>query len=719
MIGLASKGEMPVRSAHRADDDIVLRSMPLKDGTDRRTLSRFGEDKWDLRPAVFQSRARYVFEAIDFGGIACPVERLAAKEYIFAWLNERRPDRMRRLPPLSVPSELKSLLRFMTFVRERLGWFNAQAIDQDLIDDYRATLLKAARPGSDAIVKNLRAIMQLHRFAPFLTCGGLPIPPWGGRSLGSVAGVAQRNPENRTPRIPEPVMAAMLRWCLKYVDVFAADIFAARAEWDALLTKSGPQWNAKASGKARVSAWIDERRRTGRGIPVWDEAPKVAGMSEGKRLTIDCGDDVVNMQLIALQCGLTTGTIYQTGKIMTQLSSALKELGRERGGMDTPITIDPDTGGPWRGRFDVVSLGKEEKHLQTAAYILCAYLTGMRDSEVQAMAPGCLRRSRSADGLIERLLVQSLIFKHRGPRGNLGEWITIEPVGRALQVAEKLAERHRRPQGEEDLWLGLDVRSRAPTRGIGQIVTQLNRFRAHLDRRYGDPESPAIPEVDGRSWWFTTLQFRRTVAWYIANRPFGVIAGKIQYKHASIAMFEGYAGSSTSGFRQEVEQQRVLGQLDDIVEHYEAHRRGERQAGPSSARLVQEYDHVLQELAPMPGQIVDRDRLRAMLGHLARTLHVGYLNDCFFEPATALCLVDGRGEKYEGPIPSRCAPDRCPNSCIRKRHLPAWKAAITETERLLGKKRLPPLQRIALRRENERMRKLIAPLAGDNDHAGE
>jgi len=56
--------------------------------------------------AVFQTRARYVPKAIDFGAIDCPVERLAAKEYIYAWMNERLPDRLRRLPPLSVPSEL-------------------------------------------------------------------------------------------------------------------------------------------------------------------------------------------------------------------------------------------------------------------------------------------------------------------------------------------------------------------------------------------------------------------------------------------------------------------------------------------------------------------------------------------------------------------------------------------------------------------------------------
>ena len=36
--------------------------------------------------------------------------------------------------------------------------------------------------------------------------------------------------------------------------------------------------------------------------------------------------------------------------------------------------------------------------------------------------------------------------------------------------------------------------------------------------------------------------------------------------------------------------------------------------------------------------IADRARLRTLLASLARTLHVGPLADCFFDPSTALCL---------------------------------------------------------------------------------
>ena len=74
-------------SAVRNATDIVLGTMKIADGVQVETLSRFGDDIWDLGPAIFHVTARRVARKITFAGIACPVERLTAKEYIFAWLN--------------------------------------------------------------------------------------------------------------------------------------------------------------------------------------------------------------------------------------------------------------------------------------------------------------------------------------------------------------------------------------------------------------------------------------------------------------------------------------------------------------------------------------------------------------------------------------------------------------------------------------------------------
>jgi hypothetical protein len=116
------------------------------------------------------------------------------------------------------------------------------------------------------------------------------------------------------------------------------------------------------------------------------------------------------------------------------------------------------------------------------------------------------------------------------------------------------------------LWPVLVVKAGSKDHISAEIVRQLNAYRDHLNASFGTKDAPVIPPgSDGLPWRITTRQFRRTIAWHIANRPFGTIAGMIQYKHASVAAFEGYAGSSRSGFRAEVEAQRVLGQLDRAI----------------------------------------------------------------------------------------------------------------------------------------------------------
>lgn len=702
-----------IQSRYRSAADVVLASMPLHDGIDRSTLSRFGDDRWDLSPAIFQTRVAICERQVNFNTIECPIERLTAKEYIYTGLNERFSDGRRPLRPISARNALRDLIRFMAFVRGQLGQFDIQMIDQDLLDAFRSSLEATTGDSAKRVSRYAKPIYDLHLFGPWLTSGGLTFTPWGGRPIYRVAGVTKRGSENRTPRIPEPVIGALLHWSLKYVDLFSADIFAAREELTMLESNYASHSSKRAADVAgRIAAWVEARRSGRRGIPVWDEADKAGWLAAGRARKSDIDGEVVNFRLIAMQTGLGVQTVYATARARQIIRDAVAELGVERGGMDTSITIDPDTDRPWRGRFDPVSLDREEKHLQSAAYVLCAYLTGMRDGEVQAMQSGCVTRRLSADGMIERLAVRSTIFKDRGSRGEDSEWITIEPVDRAVAVAQRLVAQRRRKN--DDLWFVLDRNGHPDGRGIVYISEQINRFRVHIDERYGTADQPAIPLFNGQPWPFNTRQFRRTLAWYIANRPFGVIAGKIQYKHASVAMFDGYAGSSFSGFRQEVEQERAFGQMDDVVAQYEAHCRGQKLGGPVASRLTAEYDRIRQELEPLPGRIADTGRLRAMLAHLARTLHVGYLNDCFFEPSTALCLDQDKKAESTAPALPQCSPDRCPNACITLRHLPVWEASIEEADRLLQDKRLPRFQREALQRDNERKRKLIAPLRTGN-----
>ena len=188
------------------------------------------------------------------------------------------------------------------------------------------------------------------------------------------------------------------------------------------------------------------------------------------------------------------------------------------------------------------------------------------------------------------------------------------------------------------------MRSATKSHISAEIVRQLNAYRDHLNALFGSDEQPVIPPgPSGEPWRITTRQFRRTIAWHIANRPFGTIAGMIQYKHASVAAFEGYAGSSASGFRAEVEAQRRLGQLDDVLVYFDERRAGAPPTGPAGPRdRPRSRCRGRRARSACPAMLADRARLRTLLASLARTLHVGVLADCFFDPATALCLKQAR-----------------------------------------------------------------------------
>jgi hypothetical protein len=701
-------------SAIYRDDEAVLSGIPIRDDVDRAQLPHFGDNLWDIGAAIFRVNARYSNYRLNFARIADPVTRRLAKEYVLARLRIHVPGYRAPCGASSAIRLLRYIQHFAAFLHSRIGAVDLGRVDQALLDAYLVHACDGGRRTPHETVKYVEVPIDLHYLSPWLTGGGIGPLPWRGRAAHRVAGRPPAPAENATPRIPEPIIGAMLRWALKYVEVYAFDILAARAELDdlearcaRLMARDARTGRAIAKTyRARVAKWLDARRAMGRGVPVWERAPNVA-----RRVDPLTGKETppYNLHLMRLHAGAPmSGRVSQSEPTALLIEEAAAELGTEVGGLDTPISIDPDTGLPWRERFDGLSLAREERMLQGACYLVCAYLTGMRDSEVQAMQRGCVSPVRSADGLVERYRVRSTVYKRHGARGVQADWITIEPVARAVEVMEVLSARNRREKGLSSLWVALkDWPWSNDHLGMGATPT-LNLFRDGLDAR--SEGEPAIPRVGDEPWKFTTRQLRRTIAWYIANRPFGTVAGKIQYKHASVAMFEGYAGSTQADFRLAVERERALGQLDDIVAHYEAWLRREGPAGPGAARLRREFARVQDELGDLPGRIMDRKRLRAMLTHLGRTLHVGFLNDCLFDAATALCLTGMSDSERTAPALSRCGPDRCPNACLTARHLEPWQASIAEGEALLADRRLSPLQRTAILKDNERKRRLIAPL---------
>ena len=705
----------------------VLATAPLKPGFDRDALSRYGDPSWDLGPAVLRESARRCHVTVHFGAVEDVSVREALRELLYARLNVDMPGHRKILPPASVRQVFNRARRFFEFVRDELGAVDLHRVGQSLLDRY-ARHLEADRSRRPIIVAHLLEVpVDLYAFRDHLPSGGLSFQPWAGSAPARVAGYRHVR-ENRTPRIPEAIISPLLAWSIRYVTEFAADIFAAREEMDCLEAhramlieqdRTLDRHGRRREQRNRLEGYFARLRSEGRGVPIWGTA------HNGTFLRHPATGELsppVNAHLIHLHIGIDTQVdpkmhIRLAGGAPREIRAAVLELGVETGGMDTPIAILPETGKPWRPRFDARTLAAEERMLQSAAYIVCAYLTGMRDCEVQAMQRGCLSLARSEDGMIMRHRVRSITYKGKSAQGEPAEWVTIEPVARAVEVLERLSFRAASARGLTTLWPVLAAKSVCKDYLSAEIVRQLNHFRDHLNHLFGTPDQPAIPNgPEGKPWRITTRQFRRTIAWHIANRPFGTIAGMIQYKHASVAAFEGYAGSSRSGFRAEVENQRNLGQLDDLLIYFDERQTGATLAGPAAARIAKTLDSISDDLGPLPAMIADRARLRTMLASLARTLHVGVLADCFFDPGTAACLK--QATKAQGPLTALCQPTLCPNACITAKHRPAWARSAEEAASLLKEKRLSQLQRSILQQDLERAKTVLNNIDKDLSASG-
>lgn len=721
------RGLSPAASSRQYDLRPVLATAPLKPGFDRDALSRYSDPSWDLGPAVFRESARRCHVTVHFGSIEDVSVREALRELLYARLNVDLPGHRKILSPGSVRQVFNRARRFFEFVRDELGEVDLRRVDQPLLDLY-VRHLKADRARRPVIVTQLLEVpFDLYAYRDDLPSGGLSFQPWVGRPPARVAGYRQVR-ENLTPRIPEAIISPLLAWSIRYVTEFSADIFAARDEMDrleahcaALIEQDSvlDRQDRRRQQRNRLEDYFGRLRREGRGVPLWGTAHN--GIFLRHPATGDLSPPV-NSHLLHLHIGIDARAekrmhVQLASGAPDLIDAALRELCVEAGGMDTPIAILPETGKPWRPRFDAKTLAAEERMLQSAAYILCAYLTGMRDCEVQAMQRGCLSLTRSEDGMIMRHRVRSVAYKGKSTQGEPAEWVTIEPVARAVEVLERLSFRVASARGLETLWPVLIARPVCKDHLSAEIVRQLNRFRDHLNDLFGTPAKPAIPNgPDDQPWRITTRQFRRTIAWHIANRPFGTIAGMIQYKHASVAAFEGYAGSSRSGFRAEVENQRSLGQLDDLLIYFDERQAGATLSGPAAARIAKTLDSISDDLGPLPAMIADRARLRTMLASLARTLHVGVLADCFFDPGTAVCLKQATGAK--GPLTALCQPTLCPNACITSMHRPAWARSAQEAADLLKEKRLSTLQRRILQQDLERAKSVLDSIDKDQSAPG-
>lgn len=360
------------------------------------------------------------------------------------------------------------------------------------------------------------------------------------------------------------------------------------------------------------------------------------------------------------------------------------------GGLAEPLTgVDrPDgTNGPWRNGLDPAALTVELAALRTAAYIFIAALSGMRDSEIQELRRGCIEERHGG------LVMRSRQHKHRDGREQ--RWAVIDPVGRAIEVLERLS--------WHDTHLLVPITSGLAGKPAGRAIprvagidanTSIETFITHVNEIAPGAGLDPIPAAR-----VTTHMFRHTFAVIAADEPFAEIAVGWQLKHAvnRIATTQAHLDRTGTGWDTDLESEQTRAAIDTLYESFVGYLDGATIAGPGAARRTAFFDAVAAETADrFPGQLGDDELIKPLLRSAAENFYPGTLNDCAFDASLARCLDAADASDRTQPVLSACQPGRCPNATLEGRHRPVWVAARGRLAELLRRPDLSEPKRALL-----------------------
>lgn len=679
--------------------DLVLQTRPLRDGAV--ALSRFHDDRWDLTPALFESHV----PRTSINWMLAPDSfRLALKDYAWHLINHvPSAERLSHWGPrpaiYTVIQHVRALVKFAHFlvVRGHSGFETVTSADLD------ATVGALMQDGvSVATARHeLAAIktMWSHRDS-VPERAQLPRDiPWAGREPLELIGKSYRSIENRTPRINDLTMNALLAWSMRIVDDFGNDISLASRRYNQYRGELNPttrQQFPAARPAHRVappaSTTRDEQTAAAHRILTYMDAAglRLPGVWSDNRVQIDRHHLARVISWASRPGDLICQILISSGRPIAPFAEMIPLQG---------VARDPE-GQPWLE----ISYGEAprlHKVARAAALVVIAYLSGMRTGEVLNLRRGCAARSAGMS------VVHGVAFKgvedpvgEKVPQGRRREvpWTVVEPVLRAIELLENL--------DNEDLLFPRELDkgqghwSMTGYRAAEDIQVLMEWVNTYCEER-GRPD--VIPADEQR---INVGRFRRTLAWHIVREPRGLVAGALQYGHVLTQVMQGYAGTLESGFPDDYAFERYLDRLERLSDEADRLSEGEHVSGPAA-------DTYRQRVGAAPaffeGQLVRTSKeARAVLTNPLVQVHTGAGMHCVFDPDLARCLKSGVANVAEavpdlGSCQRGCAcVARTDNDVIELGR------SIPILERVVDDPLAPPIRLARERAELERLRSTVA-----------
>jgi integrase len=685
----------------------------------------FDQDVWVLDGLADAHRMMGAVEKRwDFTIIANPSWRRMAKELMLALLAPtheavaRLPHAHReRLSPRTCRKHLNSLIKWLSWLDQHRVRSLAEVTQLHCDQFLQHAFVKhdpngnptetANMPGSVAarvwvlqLVAIYGELFSTDRYQPGFT-------PWNGTPANTVAG-HQRAGENRTSPVPLPVLQPLLAACLYLVDTIGPHLVELRGEF-----RRAPEWGSAPPGLltdigiARLTAFLAGEIEAGHALQRLPQAAIDRRLADGW----SPADPVlpVNLSPLGHQLGYGRVLLRHVEQIRPHLEHTVRVLGVEHAwGRNAAPVLGADGG---KARAWTLPVSYHEIRglitaVRTACLILTAAASGMRTSELLELRVGCRRSPRTVPGGGQRFRLASKVIKGRQFGGEDDEWVVVAEVDQAIALAERL---HGGDTGE-------------PVFGAMVFHTSYPRLRNWINgptgQRLGLTPISASP--------LNLRMLRRTLAQELAQRPGGLLAAKIHLKHVSTATTEGYAnrpGGSQALFHAEVQELEEEHHFRLTIDAFRQFQAGQLPAGLGARDLIATFTHIdnaLRDSAPAEPTVLDTDRrIENLLRAQAASLHVGPANYCWFrDPSKALCLRLAGTTEATRPLIGLCDSARCPQATHHACHRPIWAEQAATFQAFLGNPRVPTGEKTRLRREHDRVQRVLDSIDEATSTAG-
>lgn len=690
--GAANPWPQHTDSLELDDADSVISDVERVPAALRANLSTVGDNRWDLTPLVQKHTVtgtlRIVFDTFP------PPYAATAKRLIWASINKPTPlENLERASATRSQLAPATVCTFARFLRQWMTWLadknihEFSAVTDPTYDEY-AEHLKQQRGSRQNVGNVLFAVTRAWLYAPYLPeADRLARPPWENSEHGrtSVLGPANWSSENKTTPVHPQTMAGLLVWALRFVTDFSDDILAAKA-----LKATPPDVPPSLqvlTPHLRFRAYVEQRRQDSQTVPGWvaSNRPHMRSLAKG---------------FIGWQLGLSPEeTLAMNPHWPIAGLSASDEA-------HLPMTITGSVDGkdwiPAIGFYEVEELCRQ---LATAAFVVVAYLTGMRGEECRALERGCCRTHTDPETGQLHYRIHGKTFKgaldksgNAIPSGVEREqpWLAIAPVAKAVAVMEALNPTSQLlfPIEAFSLWpcgvnAGKAVHARMVRDRIQDLIDWSNRTAVRLGRPHD--VIPADPEEA-----VTVKRFRRTLAWFIYRKPGGRVALGVQYGHLRGYTTDGYGSRVASGLRDVFPMEEALARADYLEDAHQRLENGEQVSGPAAGRYTQAL-HLFDR--QFRGRYLSSQQAAALRANPQLRIYDNpqQFVTCCYDQAKALCHPDREtaASQLRSPDVSHCQPG-CGNIARTDHNIDQVRAAINRHEAEVASATTPTPLRVRL-----------------------